>query len=146
MCELFPHWLAISGIKAWHRTMLFKLEEAIQSPEELVEIQILIQVVGDVSWGFACDVDAAGPWTSLQGSRTERMQRTNPDIDLWEGYFVIWMMPTRIMEICCAITLNPHPGIKNDKGRQKLRLYPHCKCSHHVFPAQPISYHHNNCH
>lgn len=62
--------------------MLFKLEEAIQSPEGLVEIQILIQVVGDVSWGFACDVDAAGPWT-------ERMQRTNPDTDLWEGYFVI---------------------------------------------------------
>ena len=69
--------------------MLFKLEEAIQSPEELVEIQILIQVVGDVSWGFACDVVAAGPWTSLQGLRTERMQRTNPHTDLWEVYFVI---------------------------------------------------------
>lgn len=69
--------------------MLFKLEEAIQSPEELVEIQILIQIVGDVSWGFACDVDVAGPWTSLQGWRMERMQRTNPHTDLWEGYFVI---------------------------------------------------------
>ena len=69
--------------------MLFKLEEAIQSPEELVEIQILIQVVGDVSWGFACDVGAAGPWTALQGLRSERMQRTNPHTDLWEVYFVI---------------------------------------------------------
>ena len=56
--------------------MLFKLEEAIQSPEELVEIQILIQVVGDVSWGFACDVDAAGPRTSLQGLRTERDRKS----------------------------------------------------------------------
>lgn len=145
MCGLFPHWLDISGIQTWHRTMLFKLEE----------VQSL--------WGVGRDSDSnSGSWGCFPGAlhvmlmllvhglpskaRGQKECREPTPTQTFGRVILLseWCWP----ESWKYVVLYFKPISKNQRWQRltEVKTIPHCKNSHHAFPAQPPSYHHNNCH